>query len=272
MSAIYAIPTKLLLRIPLINNEIADAPLNVNKGLLTHKLTFPFSDKIIANSQAGLKAYKAPQIKSNVIYNGFDFERLINLEDKILIRNKFSIKTTLVVAMVANFTDKKDYSTYIRSAYQVLEQGIDVTFLCIGSGDQSTFKKKVLKGFEDRILFIGQQTNIESIMNICDIGVLMSNVENHGEGISNALLEFMALKKPVVATDNGGSKELIDNFITGFLIKPNDDKSLAYDLTVLLKNKTKRNKMGMASRRRVKDFFSIDKMILDFINEYEQLC
>ena len=58
--AIYAIPAKLLLRIPIINNQIADAPIKISKGLLSHKLTFLFSDRIIANSISGLISYSAP--------------------------------------------------------------------------------------------------------------------------------------------------------------------------------------------------------------------
>ena len=93
MVAIYAIPTKLLLNIPMINNEITDASPIVLPPEPSLKLTFRFSDKLISNSLAGLKAYDAPAKKSTVIYNGFDFDRIKNLVEKSEIRNKFNIKT-----------------------------------------------------------------------------------------------------------------------------------------------------------------------------------
>jgi glycosyltransferase involved in cell wall biosynthesis len=169
--------------------------------------------------------------------------------------------------MVASFTDKKDYYTYLRAANVVLRQQKNVTFLCVGAGDYSKFEDMIQEGFEDRIIFIGQQTNIESIMNICDIGVLTS----HGEGISNALLEFMALGKPVIATNNGGTPELVDDSINGYLINHFDVESLSYRLIDLLNDNTKRKKMGVAANQKVRDVFSIDKMIFQFMNEYEKL-
>ena len=78
MVAIYAIPAKVLLGIPMINNQITVAPLKVSGGLFSHHITFPFSDRILANSYAGLKSYNAPKVKSSVIYNGFDFNRIAN--------------------------------------------------------------------------------------------------------------------------------------------------------------------------------------------------
>ena len=77
MVAIYALMAKTLLEIPMINFQIQNATKKVNKEILSHKLTFPFSDIIIANSKAGLKAYNAPERNSRVIYNGFDFNRFV---------------------------------------------------------------------------------------------------------------------------------------------------------------------------------------------------
>lgn len=109
MVAIYAIPAKILLKKPMINNQITDAPDKVNGGLLSHQVSFPFSNILVANSKAGLKSYNAPLNKSRVIYNGFDFARIENLEDKKITRAKFEIKTNNVVDMVASFSNLKDY-------------------------------------------------------------------------------------------------------------------------------------------------------------------
>lgn len=271
MVAIYAIPTKFLLRIPMINNQITDAPLKVKGGLLSYKLTFLFSDRIIANAYAGLKSYKAPRKKSTVIYNGFDFGRIRNLTSKEKIREKFQLNTKFVVGMVASFSNHKDYATYIQAANLVLENRNNVTFICIGSGDDSKYKKMIDLKNHDNILFIGRQQNVESLMNICDLGVLTSNINKHGEGISNALLEFSSLGKPILATNNGGSPELIINDKNGFLLTPFDHKELANKILLLIDNDIKRSQMGNVAKNIVEIKFGINKMIEEFYTSYKQI-
>ena len=264
MVAIYAIPSKILLKIPIINFQIQDAPLYVKGGLLSHKVTFPFSDLIIANSKAGLKSYNAPEGRSRVIYNAFDFSRLADLRNPSDVREEFNISTRHVAGMVASFSLLKDYGTYIKAAQQVLNKNSDITFLCVGAGDDSTYRKLVKPEFVNRIRFLGPQQNVESIMNICDIGVLAT----YTEGISNALMEFMSLGKPVIATDGGGTGELIKDGETGFLVEPKSPEELASKIEYLLDNNKLASMMGEKGKERIKKEFSIEKMINSFVDLY----
>jgi glycosyltransferase involved in cell wall biosynthesis len=266
MVAFYAVPAKKLLKIPMINNEIADAT-TTNK-LIGKQWVFNASDKIIANTQAGLVAYNAPLEKSSVIYNGFNFSRLKKLHDPAEMRNKLGIQTKSVVAMVATFSDYKDYDTYIHAALLVLKQTTDITFLCVGDGDDSALREK----FQHKnILFLGKQTKVESIMNICQVGVLTTNTKNHAEGISNALLEFMALGKPVIATNSGGSIELVHDGSTGFLVEAFNVTALAEKIIFLIANDEVRNSMGLQSKKRVEENFSIEKMVEGFYGVYRRV-
>jgi glycosyltransferase involved in cell wall biosynthesis len=269
MVAVYAIPTIKILGIPLINNEITDA--TPNQKLLGKATVFKNSNRIIANTQAGLDAYNAPVEKSGVIYNGFNFTRLNSLESPQEIRSRFGITTPYVIAMVATFSPYKDYGTYVRSALNVLNKRNDVTFLCAGDKDDTEFKAMVPAELKKNILFLGKQNKVEAIMNACDLGVLMTNVNNHAEGISNALMEFMALGKPVMATNYGGSVELIVNQKTGYLINPFDAEQLAEKINHLLDNEADRKSMGEAARQRVHDKFSIETMIRSFYEEYQKV-
>ncbi len=269
--AIYAIPAKLFLKIPMINSQITDAPSRVINSILSHKLSFPFSDKIISNTYAGLKAYNAPKRRSSVIYNGFDFERISNLEEKHRVRKRFGISTRYIAGMVASFSENKDYKTYIEAANKVLTERKDITFLCIGSGSSGEFELMVKKANRKNILFLGRQDKVESIMNICDIGVLITNNEKHGEGISNALLEFCALSKPVIATLGGGNGELIEQGKTGFLIEPKSSNELNNKILFFLNNEDAKNKFGRNGKERVKKEFSIEKMIINFVNIYKEI-
>lgn len=269
MVAVYAVPTVKILGVPMINNEITDA--TPNQKLLAKATVFKNSVRIIANTQAGLDAYNAPKEKSGVIYNGFNFTRLNALENPENIRSRFDISTRYVIAMVATFSPYKDYATYIRSAIGVLSKRNDVTFLCAGDKDDSEFKAMVPAEFKKNIVFLGKQNKVEAIMNACDLGVLMTNVNNHAEGISNALMEFMALGKPVMATNYGGSVELIIDQKTGYLINPFDADQLAEKINYLLDNDNARMSMGESARQRVHEKFSIDTMIQSFYDEYKKV-
>lgn len=267
MVAIYAIPTKLLLKIPIINFQIQNAPLKVASGFLSYKITFTFSDILIANSKAGLKSYNAPKGKSMVIYNGFNFNRIEDLKIPEKVREKFNISTKHVVGMVASFSPKKDYGTYIKGAQQVLDKNSDITFLCVGAGADGSYRKLVKPEFGNKIRFLGQQQNVESIMNICDIGVLAT----YTEGIANAIMEFMSLGKPVLATDGGGTKELIKDGETGFLVKPKSPEELASKIEYLLDNDKNASNMGEKGRERIRKDFSMEKMINSFVGLYKSI-
>jgi glycosyltransferase involved in cell wall biosynthesis len=269
MVAFYAVPTSKMLGVPLLNNEITDATLN--SKLIGKNWVFKASAKIIANTKAGLLAYHAPLEKSGVIYNGFNFDRLKKLEPVEEVRKKFNIQTTQVVAMVATFNLYKDYGTYLKGAIEVLRKSSDVTFLCVGEGDDSLFRKMVPGEFKDRILFLGKQTNVESIMNICSVGVLLTDIKYHAEGISNALLEFMALGKPVIATAFGGSLELIDDNQTGHLIEPYAVDQLADKVFSITNNEALRVQLGTNAKNKVLREFTIEKMVSSFYEEYKKL-
>ena len=258
----------MLLNFRLVNFQIQDAPLKPTSRLLNHKITFHFSDIIIANSLAGLKTYRASPNKSKVISNGFDFIRINNLKNKSDLLNKLGINTRYTVAMIARFSKHKDYATYIRAANIILSYRYDVTFLCIGHGSSEIYKDLVNQQNIGKIKFFTQQNDIESIMNICDIGLLMTDPKYHGEGIPNVLMEFMALEKPVIATVGGGTKELIIDGESGFLIPTKSPKLLAEKIKYLLDNSLIAEKLGTNGYNRIKQKFNIEKMVNNFVRIY----
>ena len=268
MTSVYAVPVAKMLGIKLINGMIRDsAQLKLfGKAHVRSKITFPFSDVILANSNAGLKAYNAPVHKSVCIYNGFDFNRIEMLNDKKDIRRKFHIDTEKVVGMVATFSDYKDYETYISAAKMILQKRNNVTFLAIGGGENLEKCKKMAEGgFRNKIIFPGKQEDVESIINIFDVGVLST----HGEGISNSIMEYMALGKPVVATNGGGTSEIVVDKQTGFLVPSGSPDILANKVEYLLEHLETAKQMGNASRKRLSEVFSLDIMTKKFVELYE---
>ena len=268
MPAVYAIPAKIILRIPMINNEIADsAP---DKFLLAKDIVFRFSDLIISNTKAGLKEYKAPARKSLVIYNGFRSERAQSLENPEIVKKKLNITTPFIAAMVASFHDYKDYPTFIKAALNILEKRSDITFLCIGDKDHSHIKNMVPVHFKNQILFTGKIQEVESVMNACTMGILTTDIRFHGEGISNALLEFMALKKPVIATDFGGTRELIKHQHSGYLIPAFDYRALSEKIELLADRPELTRYLGENGKNTVESVFTMESMTTRFKEVYQR--
>jgi len=273
MSSIYIIPAAKALGIKLINASVADAPLNLglsNKKYLWAKLSFPFSDLIVGNSNAGLRAYRAPGARSQCVYNGFDFKRIQAISGPEEARSRLGIGPGKVVGMVGAFHDRKDYRTYIQAAIQLLEQGRDVTFLAIGDGPNwEACAAMVPPQFKKQILLPGLIRQVESVIQIFDIGVLSTNSLVHGEGISNSILEYMALGKPVVATDGGGTPEILYDKRTGFLVPPFAPEEMAARLAYLLDNPEEAARMGAEGRRIIETEFAISRMTEHYIDIYK---
>jgi len=274
MTSFYSLPIAKLFKIKLINGSIRNAtPSKVfSIPWFIAKLTFPLYDKIISNSYAALKVNKISKHKSFCIHNGFDFDRTLNIINKKIIRHQLGITTKHVVGMVASFTEKKDYETFFKTASEILFERQDITFIAIGDGPTySSFKKKYKPIDKGKILFLGRINNVEKIINIFDIGVLLTNRNVHEESISNSIMEYMALGKPVIATKGGGTVELVTDGVTGFLVNNPSPQEMAEKILFLLDNEDLADKMGKAGNKRIETKFSIDQMINSYLELYNRI-
>ena len=275
MCSIYALPLAKLLGIKFVNGFLRNVPPYFS---ITHpewvrsRLSFPFSDAIVANTQAGLRAYKCPPHKSFYIHNGFDFSRLGNGDSNTAKRKQLGISTEFVVGMVASFSNRKDYFAFTDAAICILNTRRDVTFLGIGDGEfRESCIKRVPAEYENYILFPGELQRVEPVIELFSIGVLCSNALVHGEGISNSIMEYMALAKPVVATDCPGNRELVVHGQSGYLVKNNDLDTLTRQITHLLDHKSQAIRFGECGRRRLEAAFSLERMTQDHITLYRRL-
>jgi len=271
MTAVYAAPIAWLLKLKLVNGMIVNAPEKIKPftGIwIRSKFTFHFSDLIVANSLAGLKSFKAPVEKSLYIHNGFDFKRTNNLKDKNIIKQQLDINTEHVVGMVASFSIRKDYNSYILAAQRIVKMRDDVTFIAVGDGtDLEKCKELVENEYKPKIKFIGWQSEIDSIINVFDIGVLAT----YTEGISNSIMEYMALGKPVVATDCSGTREIVIDGDTGFLVQRESVDDLSSKILKLLDSANQAKIMGERGKQRITELFSLEAMGSKFIAMYRNI-
>jgi glycosyltransferase involved in cell wall biosynthesis len=234
-------------------------------GFVAKNIIFKKANHIVSNSKAGLTSYKVPANKGFVIYNGFDPSRI----EKVLDTNhptEFERNvTTLNIVMLANVTPYKDYETFIRIAKSFTELREDVTFLSIGNilPEYKTLTDPYLNDNHPKIKFFGFRNDVSALLNKCDLGVLCSN----SEGISNAIIECMAHGLPIITTDlNGGSKEIIDDGINGFICSVDE---LPEKIDLLLNQEKLRVMMGIKAKEKIITTFSLDIMVKEYIKLYQ---
>jgi glycosyltransferase involved in cell wall biosynthesis len=252
-------------RVLVIHNGIRSAPGRLNFYNRLTRLGARFADAVVANSAAGLKAFKLANLpKSRVIYNGLDTSRFEDIQ---------IIGEGQNVCMVANFSDAKDQKCLILAVAEVLPQYPEVKLHLVGhdygSLDACTQLVEELK-IGDHVKFFTDCSHPEPIIGKCQICVLATNEATHGEGISNAILEYMALGKPVIASQNGGNAEVVVDQRTGFLVEPVNPEAISEKLVYLLENPGIAVKMGREGKAFVHEQFSLAKMEENYTRLYQE--
>lgn len=271
MATFYAIPAKIFLGIPLVSSLIADTSRSYGSfskyAAFLHTNVF-FSDSVLSNSFAGLEAYGIRSRKAKVIYNGVRLSRFQANNDHNDVRKELGIKTQFIVVMVATFSDFKDYDLFIDIASLMQKRRKDVTFVAVGDGpDFQRIKDRIdSEGISNTVL-TGRRKDVEKIVAASDVGLLCTKKE----GISNSIIEYMALGKPAIATDlTGGSKELIVNGVTGYCTGRDSDE-VTGKIEKLLNDRKDASDMGLRGKERIEKFFSIGKMGEEFRVLYDQV-
>ena len=174
--------------------------------------------------------------------------------------------------MVGSFYYNKDYNLFLNAAMKILNTRNDISFILIGDGpDLQHCIGLVMPEYKNNILFLGRQENVESIVNIFDIGVLVTNNNVAKEGISNSIMEYQALGKPVIASKGGGTEEIMVDNETGIIIDAGSQNQLVQSIEYLINNLPEGYKMGSLGRKRIQENFSIEAMVSSTLELYEEL-
>jgi glycosyltransferase involved in cell wall biosynthesis len=227
--------------------------------------------KCIANCHAvkdqTIQQENLPPEKIEVIYNGLDLsEYQQTLKNKSLREELGLVNGTLLVGLIANFNfEIKGHVYFLGAAKKILEKVPDAKFVLVGDGPLRARYEEVVRelNIKKDVYFLGIRTDVPAIISNLDVSVLSST----NEGFSNVIMESMAAGKPVVATNVGGSKEMVADGVTGYLIPPADSQSMANAIIDLLENPDKAMAMGFAGRKVVKEKFTVEAMV----KKYEEL-
>lgn len=233
------------------------------------RFAFHYSNAIVSNSKAGLTAKDISNEKSYVIYNGFDKKRLKNIDIKEK-RSSLGIASKRLVTMCARVDPAKDWDMFIGLAEACLDDNI--FFLAVGGGKSLDYYiNEVERRRLNNIKFIGRRSDVMEIISATDVSVLFTNTTLHKEGVSNSIMESMAAGIPVIATDGGGTPEIITNGENGFVITPGDLIMAKKQLNALLMNDSLRYKMGFNAKETIENYFSLEKMGREYLALYQNL-
>lgn len=212
---------------------------------------------------------RIPRSQIAVIYNGLEvsaFDRSPPTQRPIAWPVPAN---SLTVGCVGRLAPEKGQSTLIQAASSLVARGRDFHLVLLGDGNLLARLQEQCKrlGLEKKVHFAGQQEDVAVWLSYFDLFTLPSK----WEGISMALLEAMASGLPVVATNVGGTPEVVRDGQTGFLTLPGDPQALAFAIERLLSDPDLRRRMGAAGRWRVKQHFTIERTLQQLEKLYHEL-
>jgi len=232
-----------------------------------HRRTFG----ILGNSQAVMDQLAAEvddHRKLGLIHNGIDLPSPVFTSRRRQTRDLLQIPDgALVLAVIANLIAYKGHRDLITALALIKDQLPQPwRLLAIGRDDGIGADLKVQAqslGIGDNILWLGERGDVDELLSASDMFILPS----HQEGFSNALLEAMAARLPVIATAVGGNSDAVVEGETGSLVPVRDPRALAAAILRLARDSGLRASLGEAGRRRVELRFSLEACV----DRYERL-
>ena len=235
-----------------------------------------YTDQLIAVSHSvknfhiekcGIRADKIVTLPNLV-----DFEKLKLRDgfDPVKKRQELSLKPGVPIMInIGRLFPQKGQKYLIQAAAKVASTFKKVKFLIVGNGFLLSDLKREVESLQlsDNVKFLGKRDDIPELLSISDVFVLSSL----WEGLSVALLEAMAMGKPIVATNVDGALDVIKHKKEGLLVPPKDSNALTKAIIYLLENKEKAKKMGTAAKKKVVEQFSTNVVVRKLEQLYEKL-
>lgn len=215
------------------------------------------ADRTIAVSRAVARALVrrgTPPWRVVVVHNALDVSRIdggITAADRGRIRALVGWDPARPTIGVVS--RRKDHDTLLR-ALRVLER--PVTLVCAGFTPDAALERLAGRAAPHRVVFLPYQDDVRGLYTCFDVVVLPTR----HEGLSQGLMEAMALGKPVVTTYGGGNTELIEDGVHGLLVRPRDARAMGRALARVLEDTALARRLGQAARQRVRSEFTVSRM------------
>ena len=254
---------------PIVYTEHSTYNRRRNKNFLApvERVIYGFYNRVVSISEATQNALlKWLWVKKNsrfsIIYNGINIERF-NISTESDPEKIFGRKGTPIL-MVSRFVESKDQETLIKSLKYIEDKDVYAVFA--GDGEKLTkcHDYAISLGVEDRCLFLGNRSDIPILIHSCYIGVQASN----WEGFGLTAVEFMACKKPIIASNIPGLSEIVAD--AGILFDRGDAKSLAKIVNKLIADREYYQQISQLCYERSLNF-DIAKTNIKYLNTYKEI-
>ncbi|MEI6128187.1 MAG: glycosyltransferase family 4 protein, partial [Pseudomonadota bacterium] len=214
------------------------------------------------------KVERVPIEKVTPIYYGLDEIKPLHPDQSLRVEFGFSSRE-IVLGMIARLVEQKGHYYLIEAFSKAFEENPNLRLLIVGDGElKAALQNQVHKKKLDRVIrFTGYRNDITDVLSALDIFVHPSL----WEGFGLAILEAMAMGKPVIATSISAIPELVENEVTGLLVPPKEIQSLAQAIAKLSLDASMRKAFGQNAQERWKRLFSTDSMVEKTENLYSEL-
>lgn len=211
-----------------------------------------------------------------VVHNGTELG-VAEVREAARVRKEFGISGAApIVLMVTRLQRQKGIHVFLDAAARVARNCPEARFLVVGGvlfGLDQNYPMQLRQQVDDcklndAVRLVGFRSDVMRFYSAADI-VVNSSIDP--ESFATVLLEAMACSKPVIATDAGGTREIVEHGVTGLLVPPKDSEHLAGGILTLLRDPERRRRMGEAGAARVRDHLSAERMTLQLQNLYEEM-
>lgn len=212
----------------------------------------------------------------HTIHCGIDLGRYKINETPEELRKKYGItKNDPVIGVVGNVKYWKGQETVVKAVKDIKKEISNIRCVLVGGSSETDMPYRLdlekfcaQEGIEKNVIFAGFQENPIDYMNMFNI-VIHSSIEPEPFGIVN--LEAMSVKKPIISTTIGAPAEIYENGKSAILVNPGNAAELANACIMLLKDKEKSTKMGLAAYERLHNCFTLERNIRDTQKIYESI-
>lgn len=229
--------------------------------------------RIIAVSRAVrdvLVRYGVEPDRIDVVYSGTD-PLLYDRTDGERVRRELGVASAApLVGMVANRYHRwKGHDVFVEAAAKVLAKRRDVVFLAVGERTDDERMRGMVEeaGVAGSFVLAGRRTDIPDVLAALDVSVSASR---GGEGLSGAVRESLMAGRPVVASDVGGNREIIEDGATGRLVPPDDADAMASAVLDILGDPQGAAGMARSGAELAHREFTVEAMVEKTIRVYER--
>lgn len=249
--------------------------------ILMEKIAALCSDLIFSQSKEDvdtvIKERIAKKEKIQYLGNGIDVEKFSceRFLNEFIQKKKEELKIPTgykVVGVVARLVKEKGYLDLFKAFQQILKDFPKTILLVVGAKEpekKDAVNPDVVRdfGIEKNVLFLGERMDVDEIYPLMDVFVLPS----YREGMPRSVLEAMAEKRPIVATNIRGCREEVDDGENGILVPVNDFQKLSKAIAFVFKNYDKARVMGMSARVKVEKSFNENIVFDKIITGYDEV-